>query len=382
MFRTFLSTYPWDLLDDDVEADLDRLHGEVGITGLSVWVASPPLVELRVREVKPRVFRTRGGVFFHADERHYADTRCKPIVSTWAKGRNPFARIAEACTKRGLELRAIASASCTGRLAERHPEMACKNAFGDQSQLGLCLSNPDVQTYLCGLVSDLSSNYSVREVTLADFVLAWPEAFASDLRAPACVGRGVMSLLATCFCESCRQQAGRAGIDGAMAQRSVQTILQTNLDGRVGDQPLDVILSENPPLAEYFRWGTRELSTLWQQVAKACRCDLLLDRRGVTPESEHLAAFDLNLPMAVITRLDDPENLPSACCAVARRNELRLPEFFAAGPHATQLVRVVSQAAELGFSGVEIESLGLLPDSAFTPIKQAVRFARRSTQGP
>jgi len=379
MFRTFLSAYPWDLLDDDLGAVLDRLHGEVGLAGLSVWAACPQLSELRVRDLRPRVFQTRGGVLFQADEKCYADTRCKPIFSTWAKGRNVLTRIAEACGKRGLELRVTVSASRPGRLAERYPEMASKNAFGDQSQVGLCLSNPDVQVYLCGLVSDLSSNYPVTGVTISDFRLEWPEALARELRAPSCLERHFLPQLATCFCESCRQQAGRAGADAEMARRSVRTILEANLLGEAGDRPLAGRPGENAPLAEYHRWRAGELSSLWQRAARGCRCDLLLDRGTPASSSADPAAMDLALPSAVLTQLDDSEDLRAAHCPSARRNELCVPEWFATGPYASRLVRTVTQAAELGFAGVEFESLSLLPDSAFTAIKQAVRFARRST---
>ena len=130
MLKAFLTAYPWDLIDEGVDAVLDRLHGEVGISGVSVWVASPPVVQLRVRDVGPRVVRSRGGLFFHPDEQPYAATRCKPIVSGWVKGRHPLTRIAEACAERAMDLRVIVSAAMTGRLAQRHAEMACKNVFG------------------------------------------------------------------------------------------------------------------------------------------------------------------------------------------------------------------------------------------------------------
>ena len=382
MFRTFLSAYPWDLLDEDLEAVLDHLHGEVGITGMSVWVASAAVVELRARNVQPQVFRTRGGLLFHPDENLYADTRCKPIVSTWARGHKALGRIAEACAKRGLTLRVIVSASRTGRLAERHPEMACKNVFQDQSQLGLCLSNPDVQTFLCAVVSDLSSNHPVAEVVLTDFVLEWPEFVAAHLCAPLSLGHGAKALLATCFCESCRQQAGQAGVDTATAQRVAHSAVLASLEGRMTDQPLDAILADSGPLSEYYRWRTIQLSSVWQQVAGACRCDLLLDRRLDTSIAVEIPQLDLSLPASVVTRLDDPDGLASARCPVARRNELRLPESLASGPQAAQLVRLVSQTVELGFSGVEMDSLGLLPASALTPIKQALRIARRASSPP
>ena len=261
--RVFLTAYPWDLLDGDLGATLDRLHGEVGVTGVSVWVGLPPITHLRMRDVEPRVFRTRGGLFFHPDEQHYVATRCKPIVSSWHKTRNPLATIAESCLERALELRVILSAAATGRIAQRHPEMACKSAFGGESHLSVCLANPDVQTYLCGVVTDLSSNYEIKELTIADFALAWAEASAPELRVAAPPGETERSLLSTCFCESCHQRAAGAGVDVAAARRTVRTLLQSTFEsGTTEDQRLDTVLPDNTPLAEYGNWRAEELASL------------------------------------------------------------------------------------------------------------------------
>lgn len=380
MLRTFLTTHPWDLVDEDVGGVLDRLRGEVGVTGVSVWVTTSPLVQLRVRDVSPRIFRTRGGLFFHPDEQRYAATRCKPIVSTWVKEKRPLKRISQACADRGMELRVILSAAMTGRLAERHTEMACKNVFGDASHIGLCLANPDVQAYLCALVSDLSSNYEPAGVTIADFLIAWGEVFGPNLRTATPLGETELSLLSTCFCESCHQRAGGGGVDVAMARRSVQTILEKSFDsGEAVEGVLDTILSDNPPLGDYCRWRTDELNSLLGRLVETCQSELFLDTRPDGSQRRQHADLDLNVPAAVITQIEQPDQLSLALCPGARRSELRLPETFATGRHGPQLVSTLSKAAELGFTVVEIGNYSLLPDSALTPLKQAIRFARRST---
>lgn len=380
MLRVFLTTYPWDLVDEDVGGFLDRLRGEVGVTGVSVWATTSQLVQLRARDVRPRIFRTRGGLFFHPDETRYAGTRCKPIVSTWVKGKCPLKRISQACTDRGMELRVILSAANTGRSAQRHVEMACKNAFGDASHMGLCLANPDVQAYLCGLVSDLSSNYEPAGVTIADFVIACGEVFEPGLRTARPLGETELSLLSTCFCESCHQRAAAAGVDVAMARRSVQASLNKSFDsGEAVEGAVDAILADNTPLGDYCRWRTDELNSLLRRLVDACQGELLLDTRPNGCQRRQHADLDLNVPTAVITQIEQPDQLSLALCPGARRSELRLPEVFATGGHGPQLVSTLSKAAELGFAAAEIGNCSLLPDSALAPLKQAIRFARRST---
>ena len=95
MLRAFVSASPWDLIDDDLDGGLDRLHGEVGVTGVSLWAVAPPRVELRTRSINPRVFHTRGGAFFHPEGRYYDATRCKPIASARVKSSDPIARLSQ-----------------------------------------------------------------------------------------------------------------------------------------------------------------------------------------------------------------------------------------------------------------------------------------------
>lgn len=380
MLRASVTAYPWDLIDEDPAKVLDRLHGEVGLSGVSVWAASPPVLQLRARDVSPRVFRTRGGLFFHPDERHYADTRCKPILSGWLKGRHHFKRIEQCCAERGMELCAIVSAGMTGRIAQRHPEMACKNAFDDASHAALCLANPDVQAYLCGLVADLSSSFQLAGLEVADFRIAWAEAFRDGLRSAVPPSDTFSALLSTCFCESCYQRASAVGVDVAMARRAVQTVLQGSFDiGVAVDGRIDVLLADNEPLAEYYHWRTRELESLLVRLADACRCDLLLSRRISGAEGHRHAELDLSAPAGVVTRIDQSDQLTSALSSGARRNEVRLSERLAAERDGQELVTILARAAQLGFAGVQIDNYGLLPEGALTHIKQAIRFARRST---
>jgi hypothetical protein len=379
MLRSLLTIYPWDLIDEGVEVVLDRLHGEVGITGLSLWVAAPPITQLRVHDVEPRVFRTRGGLFFQPSDEHYSGTRCKPILSGWLKGRNPLAKAAEDCAERAIELRAIISASATGRIAQRHPEMACKNVYGAESHSSVCPANPDVQAYLCGLAADLSSSYSLAALTVADFRLAWQEAWEADLRMAASLGNVERLLLGTCFCESCHQKAAVAGVDVPSVGRSVKLVLERCLEGSAGPrQDLGALLADNEPLAAYFRWRTDELSTLLRRMKAACRCELLLARTLKAPEREQLEGFDLGIPDGVVTRLEAPNQIESVSTSGGRRSELWLPASFAVGPHVAELVGLLDQAVKLGFSAAEIDNYGVLPESALTPVKQTIRFARRS----
>ncbi len=366
-------------MDGDLGVALDRLHGEIGVSGVSLWVAMPPMTQFRAHDHKPRVFRTRGGLFLSPNEERYRATRCKPIVSSWNKGRDPFSRIAQACSDRGLELRAVVSAAATGRLAQRYPFAASKNAYGDASQLSLCLANADVQTYLEAMTVDLSSNDSLSGIVLADFVIAWSDAFGADLRVPSRSGDALRALLSTCFCESCQQGAASAGVDVAAAQEAVRTAISQGLEGDVvEDQGFEEFHAEGTPLGDYHSWRAGELSRLLRRLVDASPCKVLLDRGLAGMEPEVHEGLDLSVPDAVITCVEQPDGLDSARCPAARRSEIRLAEAFAGGWHGPELVKTLTTAAQMGFSGVQIDNYGLLPETALTSLKQAIRFARRT----
>lgn len=382
MLQAFVTAYPWDLIDEGVKAVLDRLHGEVGVTGLSLWVGTPPLTQLRVHDAEPRVFTTRGGLFFQPSDQHYAATRCKPVVSGWLRGRNPLATIARACHERKIELRVMLSAAMTGRVARRYPEMACKNVFGSGSRMSVCLVHPDVQTYLCGLAADVSTNYDLAAVSIADFTLAWSEALSQGVDRGVPLGEVERSLLSICFCESCHQKAMDAGVEVTSAMRSVRVVLDKTLQtGTPIDRSLDALLADTEPLAAYIRWRTGELSALLQRIKDACRCELTLICNLNRPERKEMEDLDLGIPDALITRLDERGQLHTALLPGARRSEFCLPASFALGQRGTELVALLARAAELGFAAVDIDHYGVLPDPTFASIKQAIRFARRTADG-
>jgi len=380
MLELFVIAYPWDLPEAQVGNVLDELRGEVGITGLTLWVAAPPAAQLRAGAWHPRVFRTRGGVFFQPEDRRYAQTRCQPIVSSWVTMGNPLETIAKACAARGMDLRVLVSAADTGRMAERYPEFACRSAFGDESRARLCLAHVEVQAYLRGMALDLCTHAGVTALTLADFDIRWSD--ADDLHGGDPLGPLEQALLAVCFCESCVQRSQSAGIDVEAARRAVEQ--GVNLAFEQGPElgvSVESFFAEHEGLVEHRRRQVEELNTLLRKLKEACRCDLLLERTAYDSSADGVGGLDLSIPSAVITRMGDPILLPAVMPPGAKRNELKLSATAAIGPAASGLIGILPDAAKAGFAAVEIEHYGLLSDSALTTLKQAIRFARRSAAG-
>ncbi len=374
--QLFLLAYPWDVADETLGPRLDRLAGEVGVTGLSVWAASPPVVALRAREVTPRVFQSRGGVFFQPGDRHYAGLRAQPIVSTWLRAGDPLKQVAQACASRTLELRTVVSGSAMGRLAERYPELSCRNLFGAESQQRTCLGNAEVQGLLLATCADLSTQFSPSAMVLADFAIGWSDARSDAFRCGPVLGPVEHLLLVTCFCGACVRSAEEAGIDAPGARRTAMRQLQTTLEqGTVEAKPSDEWLSGEPVLASYRRRQVQVLNSLLRRLADACRCPIVLD---MTPEATGLASPESAVAATVITPIERSEQLGLAVKTGAPRNEIRLPAWWAMGSRGPQLVGLLPEAARLGIAAVTIDDYGAVPDATLNTLKQAVRFTRRT----
>jgi len=380
-----MAVYPWDLLDEGLDAGLDRLRGELGIDHLAFWAATPPTAQFRPRRTEPRFFCTGGGLMFRPDLQRYRATRIKPVASSWLKGKDRIAALAQACEARSMGISAIVSASRVGQVAQRHPETACKNAFGDVSHAALCLVNADVQGYLCSVVADIASRGWVEAIELTDFVVQWSQAWTVELPLMDSNNDAARSLLAFCFCESCRRRAAAAGVDIESAARFVCVTLQRWFDagGAAGaDEDLAGLIAEHPPFKAYCDWRAGELASLLAQIARASACPIVLVRSASDDERIQHQALDYSLTNGVVTKVYSDEAVEAARCRDAARSYAALPASAPAMAQTSKLVSLFSKAAEAGLSGIQIDHYGALAEPMLTSLRQAIRYARRLQANP
>jgi len=379
MMRAFLTVWPFDLLDADFSHRLDRWHGDIGLTGLAVWMAGGPSIALRLDGAEPRLFRSRGGLFFPPDKDRYGDSRLKPLVSDWSRSRNDLARIAEECARRGMELRCVAAASSIGRMAQRHPATAVKSAFGDDSAVSLCLLNPDVEAFLLALVDDLSAREHVNGLVISDFENAWREAFDPRLAAAPPLSGVQRQLLSLCFCESCRQRASRENRDGDMAARSVRQWID-RLSHLADEQPPSVqeIIDADSPLSLWIQWQRKELSSLAGRVMEQCRRELVFMPDPAADPVTVTLGTDPPAPVRVMKLLHDEESLLGSHSP----KELLVSLRESTPDRHQRMISLVTRAAERGASVVTFEGAVIPTEPALVAIRQALRYARRTVGVP
>jgi len=392
----------WDLHDEGVEDVLDRLQGELGVTGVAVPVVCPATAVLRGHHgVSPRLFHTEGGAFFPSHEAYYQATRYRPAPASWLKSRDPLGRVVEGCRRRGLAFRAVVHAAEGGRLAARHPEAAAKSVFGDPWPNRICLLNPDVQALIIGMSRDLYDTYGPEAIELRDFHGGRPDSVAYTLD-PACdVGTTGRALLAVCFCESCRQlgHTPRPPVDVAGAARAVEDRLMQILEtGEVSATPLHELAEDDPPLAAYLAARRAALSGFLDRLSAEVGCDLILHEDDAAPPPDPeappllppdatpgVAAQAFRVPADVpIADLDLALATARARTTPPRRTEVVVPicpQPSSPSGERAALVRALIRAAEQGVGGVQLDCYGVIPSARMAIVKQAVRFARRTSGG-
>jgi hypothetical protein len=386
MFQVNMVAHLWDLVDEGLDGVLDLLQGRIGITGLCTPVTYGPARHLRYGpDVSPRIFQTRGGVFFQPDKTCYANTRCKPLVSEWLKTRNPLQKLAERCRERGLRLRAVIECTNIGRIAAHDPYFARKNVFGDISTSQVCLVQADVAELFRALAGDVCRNYAIDTVELTglDALAASPDDPLDSL------GRGGRQLLALCFCESCKQAAGAAGVDVESAARSTVVRLEGVFrTGQPIEPPLAALAADDPPLSAFMAWYRARLTELLGGMSKACSAELLPHIRPLHGEMEtacdigHAAGAD-----GVICDYAGWETSPlerlieriRGTLTAEQRLEVQLPVHPPAPADDQALFRNLTRVMELGLASANLDHYGCLPRARIEAVKQAVRFPRRAS---
>jgi hypothetical protein len=376
----YVIAHPCDLSDEGLALALDRLHGEIGVNGLAVWAAAPESTRIRGRGINPRLLRSRGGLFFLPDESRYHSTRLKPVTSERLKSRDVFSQIMDGCDRRGLKVRALVSASRTGRLPGKYPAMTCKNALGDDSEVSFCLAHPDVQAYLTALLIDLTCAGSLSGVILADFEIFWAE--ANDPRIAADLNIGVIGqrLLGLCFCESCRQGATLAGVEVDKAINTVRLVLDRCLEARTPvSADWEALLEDQPALAAFLRFQNEALMSLMSRLRKASsHALLLLEGEPGIPWATSTFADPAVRPIRSLDTLDLNEVERQGVTA-AEQAELCVTTQALRHATSADLVAFFQKAAEWGVSAILVDGYGKLAERDLNGLRQAIRFARRSS---
>ncbi len=392
MFACHVDCYPWDVLDEGIEDVLERLQDQVGATGVTLAVAGDELEQFRPHHrADPCIYRTAGGVYFQPNDKHYQATRFKPPLWEQHRKMDAVAKISDHLSERQLDLRLSICPFASQRLVHKHPEAACKNAFGIASRSTLCPANPDVQEYLLSLVRDLSTYDDASAIVLDEVQTPTATDSAPFVQALAMFDTDLVDLLGVCFCESCLQGAAAAGVDGQAARRCVHAVLDRLFhEGKPQDWNTSQLLLDNPAIGEFVAWSERVLVELYGRIKAVSSKAVILSFRntGKVVLELHTAPELFETVDRIIIDHDDMQQIIGELShgdawsgvltpASLQRMELLLRMDEGSIDEAPDVVRQLSWAAEAGSSGAVVSHYGAILEYQLDWIHQGLRHARR-----
>jgi hypothetical protein len=230
--------YPWDLLDEGIDATLARLRQDMDLDALSVATSYHTVAHLRPHSPADRWFVAHdAAVYFQPQLERYAATRLKPNVSPLAQHRNPLADICAAARGHGLQVISWTVCLHNTYLGRTHPDCAVQTAYGDALTSDLCPANPDVRAYHLALTGDVAANYRpdlvfVESPGYLAYNYGWSNPKVQTPISPRCE-----FLLSLCFCAHCVGGAERSGLDGGRLKERVAGYLRRELPELPSPQP-------------------------------------------------------------------------------------------------------------------------------------------------
>jgi hypothetical protein len=164
-------------------------------------------------------------VFFQPDPTRYRGLTLQPDVSALAEGSDVLADLCRNASALSLTARAWTVFLHNHTLGERHPECACRNAFGDAHLTDLCPTNPEVRAYVRALTADIASKGVATVVAESLHFHGLEHGFHHE-RYFIELGALGRYLLGLCFCDHCLEAARRRGIQADKLRVEVRRELE------------------------------------------------------------------------------------------------------------------------------------------------------------
>ncbi len=265
--------YPWDARRDGVAETVERVHA-LGATRIAVAAAYHSAEVVTPRARGPYVVHVEANCA-HVPLPEDAFSGLRLDQSAFAgEYPNCFDELTASASEAGIGMTAWVVCLHNSSLAQAHPTAALENCVGDKSAHGLCPANPEVARYVRELARAIAATGLFDRILLesASYLLAG-HGHPHELRAVRLDVR-TRFLLSLCFCASCREEAGRQGIDAEALRARCSDLLETSwrsplLDRRAPDDGLELaaLLVTDPEFAELARMRLAVVSRLVEQVA-------------------------------------------------------------------------------------------------------------------
>lgn len=244
--------HAWDL-DKDLEQLTEHLQ-KMGCGTIAVAVNYHHIgtADLRIGHVH---YERNAGTAFSVDKKKYG-TVCP---ESQGKREEKLQQLIEKCNQKDLHFKAWVVNAHNSTLGIRYPELRVVNVWGDPYDNAICINKDEFLLYEKNLLKDIEDQFSPSAYIME--AVQWMPAFHGNHHefALARITPAIRYLLSICFCKTCLEKAGKAGIDGEKVAWIVKGLLERLLRedtafGKNEEIQLTQIFLEYPELYEYQRF--------------------------------------------------------------------------------------------------------------------------------
>jgi hypothetical protein len=240
--RTAAYVYPWDVVGD--LAAPDRIAG-LGLDGVVLAAAYHSTRALTPFHPRHRVVVARhAAVYYPPDPGVWRGRRLHPAAARWMPGTDAFGAAGADLRTSGLGVHAWVVLAHNTRLGEAFPDVAVRNAYGDNYPWALCIAQDEVREYATTLVAEIASRSDIDGFELeACGWYGYDHQSAHDKSGGVRLTAFEEFLFSLCFCPSCRRGYRDEGLDPDALRAAVRVRLDDTFAGRPG-APLEAQTAE------------------------------------------------------------------------------------------------------------------------------------------
>ncbi len=394
-----LYTYPWDLVDDGVDAALDRI---VDLTGCTEIQLAPSYhvsnYFLPHNPKSPIRFGENGAVFYRPELSRYEATEIKPYVSECVTTLDYFERLVNAIDRKGFVFSAWNVYFFNHHLSEKHPQFAKHDVFGTPYIGQISPSSKDAQEFAVSLTQEIMDRFRPHAVRVEALQRqTWRHGMLKN-KFQGDITERCQFLLGVCFNPASMRNAEEAGMDAVGFRREVDTWLRAELAKIPTEDDLSLPADEewianafDGRLRKYLDILNAHTTNLWLRVAEVIKkggakvqSDYLAhgirtDTNGLEPRiNKHIDRLTAGLPA---TEDDAKAQMRAYLDMIAPGGEVFVPVGPGNITEAAPLVERTRAAAEAGAAGALFYNYGLMREEVLGFVGEAMRGVPQANAG-
>jgi hypothetical protein len=298
-FPVSTPAYPWDLLDEGVDAFLDGVIEHIGANtvftplcyymeeGSAFWWGAVMPHNRKIR----RYFPEDGLHYFTPDPEFFHDTCIKPDRSKdpLLEGFDAIEALQKPLSARGMKLSVWFPLFKNPYLARKYPDCTPVDIFGGRQKHGLCPNNPNVRGYVRGIIRNVIAKYSFASIGLDKFGIeywaggpqgeGWYNRLENGPQWSQDVDPVFLLLNAPCFCEHCSSQARQWGYDWDLIRQRVAELANGFLARKPsivfelskkgyfdGEEGIARLILEEPAIYQWLRFKMQTLTSVAAEI--------------------------------------------------------------------------------------------------------------------